>query len=145
EIVRIKEADGSKALGFDALLTRVFENTLILLEEELDEACGGLLNHFTITQSKVLERINARAAQVDVNPDDVNGVVDELMDDAGGIVNAPRQAFSSSTTTKLGFGDTTKTAAVDAKTAVVGLRKRFENRCICGRSRRLSAAVLRIL
>ncbi|GAB2273283.1 hypothetical protein Dimus_008083 [Dionaea muscipula] len=84
EIVRIKEADGSKALGFGALLTRIFENTPILLEEELDEACGGPLNQFAISQSKVLEKINARAAQVDVNPDDVNEVVDELMDDVGG-------------------------------------------------------------
>ncbi|GAB2296224.1 hypothetical protein Dimus_030352 [Dionaea muscipula] len=39
EIVRIKEADGSKALGFSALLTRIFENTTILLEEELDQTC----------------------------------------------------------------------------------------------------------
>ncbi|GAB2273811.1 hypothetical protein Dimus_008585 [Dionaea muscipula] len=98
EIVRIKEADGSKALGFGALLTRVFENTPILLEEELNEVCGGPLNQFVISQSKVLEKINARAAQVDVNPDDVNEVVDELMDDAGGNVNAPRRAYSSSMT-----------------------------------------------
>ncbi|GAB2299362.1 hypothetical protein Dimus_033437 [Dionaea muscipula] len=98
EIVRIKEADGSKALGFGALLTRIFENTSILLEEELDEACGGPLNHFAITQRKVLERFNARAAQVDVNLDDVNEVVDELMNNARGNVNAPRQAFSSSMT-----------------------------------------------
>ncbi|GAB2286412.1 hypothetical protein Dimus_020821 [Dionaea muscipula] len=98
KIVRIKEADGSKALGFGALLTRVFENTPFLLDEELDEACGGPFNHFAITQSKILERINARAAQVDVNPDDVNKVVDELMDDAGGNVNAPWRAFSSSMT-----------------------------------------------
>ncbi|GAB2266732.1 hypothetical protein Dimus_001724 [Dionaea muscipula] len=101
EIVRIKEADGSKALGFGALLTRVFENTHILLEEELDKACGGPLNHFTITQRKVLERINTRAAQVDVNPDDVNEVVDELMDDVGGNVNAPRRASSSSMTPQM--------------------------------------------
>ncbi|GAB2283213.1 hypothetical protein Dimus_017738 [Dionaea muscipula] len=101
EIVRIKEADGSKALCFGALLTRVFENTPILLEEELDELCGGPLNHFAITQSKVLKRINARAAQVDVNPDDVNEVVDELMNDAGGNVNALRQVFSSSMTHQL--------------------------------------------
>ncbi|GAB2297361.1 hypothetical protein Dimus_031468 [Dionaea muscipula] len=79
----------------------IFENIPILLEEELDEACGGLLNHFAITQSKVLDRINVRAAQVDVNPDNVNEVVDELMNDAGGNVNAPRQAFSSSMTPQL--------------------------------------------
>ncbi|GAB2297595.1 hypothetical protein Dimus_031688 [Dionaea muscipula] len=104
EIVRIKEADGSKALGFGALLTRVFENMPILLDEELDKACGGPFNHFAITQSKILERINARAAQVDVNPDDVNKVVDELMDDAGGNVNTPRPAFSSSITPQV-FAD----------------------------------------
>ncbi|GAB2279475.1 hypothetical protein Dimus_014114 [Dionaea muscipula] len=104
EIVRIKEADGSKALGFGALLTRVFENTPILLEEELNEVCGSPLNHFPITQSKVLERINARVAQVDVNPDDVNEVVDELMNDVGGNVNAPRQSFSSSMTPQV-FAD----------------------------------------
>ncbi|GAB2290252.1 hypothetical protein Dimus_024534 [Dionaea muscipula] len=101
EIVRIKEADGSKALGFGAVLTRVFDNTPILLEEELDEVFGGPLNHFSITQSKVLEIINARATQVDVNPDDVNKVVDELMNDARGNVNAPRQAFSTSMTPQL--------------------------------------------
>ncbi|GAB2286786.1 hypothetical protein Dimus_021181 [Dionaea muscipula] len=101
EIVRIKEADGSKASGFGALLTRVFENTLILLEEELDEVCGGPLNHFAITQSKVLERINARAAQVDVDPDDVNEVVDELMNDLWGNVNATKASFSSSMTPKV--------------------------------------------
>ncbi|GAB2287811.1 hypothetical protein Dimus_022170 [Dionaea muscipula] len=101
EIIRIKEADGSKALGFGALLTRIFENTPILLEGELDEARGGPLNQFAISQSKVLEKINARAAQVDVNPDDVNEVVDELMDDVGGNVNAPRRAFSSSMTPQM--------------------------------------------
>ncbi|GAB2267908.1 hypothetical protein Dimus_002882, partial [Dionaea muscipula] len=104
EIERIKEVDGSKALGFGALLTRVFQNTPILSEKELDKVCGGPLNQFTITQSKVLERINARAAQGDVNPNDVNDVVDELMNDAGGNVNAPRQAFSSSMTPQL-FAD----------------------------------------
>ncbi|GAB2296192.1 hypothetical protein Dimus_030320 [Dionaea muscipula] len=76
----------------------VFENTPILLEEELHGVCGGPLNQFYITQSKVLEKINAKAAQVDVNPDDVNELVDELMDDAGGNVNAPRRAYSSSMT-----------------------------------------------
>ncbi|GAB2294705.1 hypothetical protein Dimus_028900 [Dionaea muscipula] len=101
EIVWIKEADGSKALGFGALPTRDFENTPILLEEELDEACGGPFIHFTITQSKVLERINARVAQVDVNLDDVNEIVDELMDDVGGNVNAPRRAYSSSMTPQM--------------------------------------------
>ncbi|GAB2290258.1 hypothetical protein Dimus_024540 [Dionaea muscipula] len=76
----------------------VFESKPNLLEDELDEACGGPLNCFAITQSKVLERINARAAQVDVNPDDVNEVVDELMADVGGNVNAPWRASSSSMT-----------------------------------------------
>ncbi|GAB2285630.1 hypothetical protein Dimus_020072, partial [Dionaea muscipula] len=41
------------------------------------------------------------------------------------------------TTTKMGFGDITKTAAVEAKTAAVDLWQRFENCCICRRSRRL--------
>ncbi|GAB2283349.1 hypothetical protein Dimus_017865, partial [Dionaea muscipula] len=44
------------------------------------------------------------AAQVDVNPDDVNEVVDELMDDAGGNVNVPRRAYSSSMTPQV-FAD----------------------------------------
>ncbi|GAB2292914.1 hypothetical protein Dimus_027143 [Dionaea muscipula] len=101
EVIRIKEAGGSKALGFGALLTRVFENMPILLEEELDEACNGPFNHVVITQSKVLERINARAARVDVNPDYVNEIVDEFMDDAGGNVNAPRRAYSSSMTPQI--------------------------------------------
>ncbi|GAB2290576.1 hypothetical protein Dimus_024857 [Dionaea muscipula] len=83
---------------------RIFENTPILLEEKLDEACGGPLNQFAISQSKVLEKINARAAQVDVNPDNVNEVVDELVDDAGGNVNALRRAFSSSMTPQV-FAD----------------------------------------
>ncbi|GAB2281549.1 hypothetical protein Dimus_016131 [Dionaea muscipula] len=86
--------DFVNAISWGGILTlpdRVFEKTPILLEEELDEACGGTFNHVVITQSKVLERINARVAQV----------VDELMNDAWGNVNAPRRAYSSSMTPQM--------------------------------------------
>ncbi|GAB2283167.1 hypothetical protein Dimus_017695 [Dionaea muscipula] len=52
----------------------------------------------------VLDKINARASQVDVNPDDVNEVVDELMNDVRGNANAPRQDFSSAMTPQV-FAD----------------------------------------
>ncbi|GAB2295957.1 hypothetical protein Dimus_030104, partial [Dionaea muscipula] len=104
EVIRIKEAVGNKALGFGALLTRIFENTAIHLDEELDEECSGPFNHYAITQCKVLERINARAAWDDVNPDNVNEVVNDLMDDDGENVNAPRRAQPSSMTSQI-FAD----------------------------------------
>ncbi|GAB2296736.1 hypothetical protein Dimus_030842, partial [Dionaea muscipula] len=54
-----------------------------------------------ITHRKVLERINARVAQDNINPDDVNEVVNDLMDDDGGNVNGLRGAYPSSMTPQM--------------------------------------------
>ncbi|GAB2286386.1 hypothetical protein Dimus_020801 [Dionaea muscipula] len=82
----------------------ILVNTAILLDEELDETCGGPFNHYVITQIKVLKRINARVALVDVNLDDVDDVVNDLMANDRGNVNAPRRAQPSSMTPQMFVG-----------------------------------------
>ncbi|GAB2266800.1 hypothetical protein Dimus_001789 [Dionaea muscipula] len=60
EISRIKEADDNKALGFGALLTKIFEAFDIALEDEEWSPTQGPISHAAVTSSKISEKIAAR-------------------------------------------------------------------------------------
>ncbi|GAB2299016.1 hypothetical protein Dimus_033091 [Dionaea muscipula] len=60
EILRIKDADDNKALGFGALLTKIFEAFDIDLEDEEWSPTQGPISHAAVTRSKISEKIVAR-------------------------------------------------------------------------------------
>ncbi|GAB2286032.1 hypothetical protein Dimus_020455 [Dionaea muscipula] len=62
EIIRIREAaDDSKALGFGAMLTKIFEVFDVDLEGEEIILTKGPINSISVTSSKISEKIAARA------------------------------------------------------------------------------------
>ncbi|GAB2287571.1 hypothetical protein Dimus_021944, partial [Dionaea muscipula] len=60
EFLRIKEADDNKALGFGALLTKIFEAFDIDLEDEEWAPTQGPISHAAVTSSKISEKIATR-------------------------------------------------------------------------------------
>ncbi|GAB2273814.1 hypothetical protein Dimus_008589 [Dionaea muscipula] len=60
-----------------------------------------LLISLLFLKARCWRKLMLEVARVDVNPDDVDEVVDELMDDLWGNVNAPRRAYSSSMTPRV--------------------------------------------